>query len=140
MSMRATAISPRGAIRQEIDVNGRHTIVTDEPEHLGGSDTAPAPHELLAAMVASCVSTMMAMYANSRGWDIGDMRVDVDYDNESTPRGLEISVQLPPGLDEDQVARLRRVADTCPVKRALESGFTFEQSFSVGAPPELAVA
>ena len=42
MSFTATARSIDGTLRHEIDVNGRHTITTDEPESLGGTDTAPA--------------------------------------------------------------------------------------------------
>ena len=51
MSFTASARPVNGSLRHEIDVNGRHTIVTDEPEGLGGTDTGPAPHELLPAMV-----------------------------------------------------------------------------------------
>ena len=35
------------------------------------------------------------------------------------------------GLTPDQIKRLRTVAYTCPAKRALEAGFTFEQQFVV---------
>jgi hypothetical protein len=36
----ATARAVDGNLRNEIDVNGRHTLTTDEPESLGGTDTA----------------------------------------------------------------------------------------------------
>ncbi len=45
MSMTATARRVGNSLEHEVDVNGRHTIVTDEPERLGGSDLGPAPHE-----------------------------------------------------------------------------------------------
>jgi putative redox protein len=133
--MTATARPVAGSLRHEVDVNGRHTIRTDEPERLGGTDAAPAPHELLAAMVASCVSTMIAMYASARGWALEGLSVDVAYDPEPTPRHAEVIVHLPPGLREDQVRRLRRVAETCPARRALEAGFTFDEQlvFDAGA-------
>ena len=67
MSYTATAHSINGTLRHEIDVNGRHTITTDEPARLGGTDTAPTPHELLAATLASCVSTMIVLYATTQG-------------------------------------------------------------------------
>ena len=129
MTMTATARSFDGALRHEIDVNGRHTIVTDEPESLGGTDAGPAPHELLAAMLASCVSTMIALYARARDWQLGELRVDVAYDPESMPRDVHVTVHLPEGLSPDQVRRLRRVAETCPARRALEAGFTFDEQF-----------
>ena len=134
MTVTATARPADGALRHEIDVNGRHTITTDEPAKLGGSDTAPAPHELLPAMLASCVSRMITLYARTRDWELQDLRVDVTYDPNSTPRNVELTVHLPDGLTPDQVKRLKRLADTCPVKRALETGFTFEQQIPLDLP------
>ena len=127
MSFTASAHSIDGTLRHEIDVNGRHTITTDEPESLGGTDTAPAPHELLAATLASCVSTMIVLYAQRRDWGLDGVSVDVDYDADVTPRRVELTVHLPDGLTPDQITRLTRVADTCPVRRALEAGFTFDE-------------
>ena len=134
MTMTATARAIDGALRHEIDVNGRHTITTDEPAKLGGSDTAPTPHELLPAMLASCVSTMITLYARTRDWELQDLQVDVTYDPDSTPRNVELTVHLPDGLTPDQVKRLTRVADTCPVKRAFETGFTFEEQIALDLP------
>ncbi len=127
MTFTASARPINGTLQHEIDVNGRHTIFTDEPESLGGADTAPAPHELLAAAVASCVSTMIVLYARRRNWQLGDVRVDVSYDADATPRRAEVTVHLPDDLTPDQTERLRRVADTCPVRRALEAGFAFDE-------------
>jgi putative redox protein len=133
MSFTASAHSIGGTLRHEIDVNGRHTIITDEPESLGGSDTGPAPHELLPATLASCISTMVVLYARRKGWELGDVRVDVDYDYESEPRRFEVEVHLPDGLTDDQLVRLRRVADTCPVRRALEATFEFDERLLTAA-------
>ena len=127
MSMTATARPIDGTLRHEVDVNGRHTIITDEPTRLGGTDAGPAPHELLPAMLAACVSTMIMTYANARGLELGELRVDVVYDPEPTPRHVELVVHVPAGLTPDQAERLRRIVDTCPVKRALEAGFTFDE-------------
>jgi putative redox protein len=135
MSMRASAHLSGGGLRNEIDVNGRHSIVTDEPERLGGTDDGPAPHELLPAAVAACVTTTLAMYARTKNWQLGDVTVDVVYDNEATPRRLEIDVHLPPGLSEMQAQRLERVARTCPIRRSLEAGFAFEERLHDATEP-----
>jgi putative redox protein len=127
MGMTATARRVGNTLKHEVDVNGRHVIVTDEPQRLGGTDQGPAPHELLAAMVASCVATMIAMYAQNRGWDVGDPAVEVDYDAESVPHRVTVDVHLPDDLTPDQRRRLERVAETCPARRALEAGFSFEE-------------
>jgi len=132
MMMTAVARSRDGQLRNEVDVNGRHLIVTDEPERLGGTDAGPAPHELMAAMLASCVSTMVTTYARARDWKLPEIRVEVAYDAESTPRHVDLCVHLPAGLTADQVKRLKRVVDTCPAKRSLEAGFTFDEQLIVG--------
>jgi putative redox protein len=125
--MKATARTAPGGFRTEIDVNGRHVLVTDEPVGLGGGDAGPAPHELLPAAVAACVATMIAMYARTKHWDVAPLQVDVDYDTDATPRRVAIDVHLPETLTDAQLARLRRVAETCPIRRALEAGFWFEE-------------
>ena len=127
MSMTATARTTGGGLRQEVDVNGRHTIVTDEPERIGGTDLGPAPHELLAATLASCIATMIASYAQNRGWDLGETAVEVDYDPDSVPRRFAIDIHLSNDITPEQQRRLQRVAETCPVRRALEAGFIFEE-------------
>ncbi len=126
--MTMTATTERvGKLRHRVDINGRHAIVTDEPLSLGGTDEGPAPHELLPAALASCIATMIALYAERHGWEVGDARVEVEYDPESTPRRVEIEVHLPDSLSAEQVRRLERVANTCPLRRALEAGFEFEE-------------
>ena len=135
MPMTSTARPVEGTLRHEVDVNGRHTIITDEPTRLGGTDAGPAPHELMAAMLAACVSTMIVTYANARGLELGELAVDVVYDPEPTPRHVQLGVHVPEGLTDGQIERLRRIVDTCPVKRALEAGFTFDEELVVDGSP-----
>jgi putative redox protein len=135
MSYTATARPVHGTLRHEIDVNGRHTITTDEPAKLGGTDTAPTPHEMLAATLASCVSTMIMLYGKPREIDLDDLRVDVTYDPDTTPRHVEVSVHLPDHLTDDQIKRITKVAETCPVRRSLEAGFNFEERIVITPSP-----
>jgi putative redox protein len=127
MSLRASARRVGDGLRHEVDVNGRHLIVTDEPAQLGGTDTGPAPHELLPAALAACIATMISMYAQTKHWDVGEVVVDVDYDHQAVPRQFVIEVRLPDSLSSIQIERLRRVANTCPLRRALETGFEFDE-------------
>jgi putative redox protein len=138
MAMTAIAHTIDGGLRHEVEVNGRHTITTDEPERLGGTDLGPAPHELLPAMLASCVSTMIYLYARNRGWELSDVRVEVVYDPEPTPRHAFVRVHLPDGLTDAQIQRLQKVAETCPARRALEAGFRFDEQIVVGDQAPLA--
>jgi hypothetical protein len=76
---------------------------------------------------------MILMYARNRGWEIGETIVDVDYDPECVPRLFTIEIRLSDGLTAEQRQRLERVGRTCPVRRALEGGFAFDERVTVGA-------
>jgi putative redox protein len=127
MSLTATARSTPGALRQEIVIDGRHRLVTDEPEHLGGGDAGPAPHELFPAALAACVSTTLVRYARTKGWDPGQVTVDVVYDHRSTPRTFSVAIEVTGDLDDEQLARLDRVAAACPLRRSIETGIVFAE-------------
>ena len=95
MSMTAIARPTADGLQHDVDVNGRHVLVTDEPLSLGGTDIGPAPHELLAATLASCISTMVALYAKRHDWRLDDLSVEVDYDTDATPPALHYPRQPP---------------------------------------------
>jgi putative redox protein len=131
VSLTAQARRIGSTLKNEIDVNHRHTIITDEPADLGGTDEGPAPHELLAAALAACVATMIELYAVRRDWGLGSVTVDVDYEPEASPRRVETTIELAGDLADEQADRLLRVARTCPLRRALESDFSFEEWLTV---------
>ena len=126
--LRASARSEPGSLRQVVEIDGgRHVLTTDEPEHLGGDDSGPAPHELLPAALASCIATTITMYARARSWEIGSVQVDVDYDHRSTPRRFTVGLHLDPSIPPERVERLIKVAESCPVRRAIEVGIEFDE-------------
>jgi putative redox protein len=134
LGMHATAKLIRGTLRNEVLIRDAFVLETDEPESVGGEDTAPAPHELLGAALASCVTTTIAMYARTKGWELGDVLVEVDYDKDATPRRFRVDVFLHGDYDADQIARLERAAATCPVRRSLEAGFRVEEHVHASVP------
>ena len=134
MSLTATSRSVPGTLRQEIVIDGKHRLITDEPEAVGGEGSAPAPHELFPAALAACVSTTLVMYARTRQWQLGDVQVDVAYDHRSTPRRFEIAIRLDGDLSAEQLARLEKVAAACPVRKAIEIGVVFEERIEQLSP------
>jgi putative redox protein len=123
----ATARSVTGTLQQDVRVSQRFHVRTDEPEHLGGDDSAPSPHELLPAALAACVGTQLLMYARTRAWDLGDLTVDVEYDHRAVPRHFTVSVDFGATLTTDQLERLEKVVRACPVRKALAGGATFAE-------------
>jgi putative redox protein len=126
--MRAVARRVGDGLRHHIDI-GTHKVTSDEPMDVGGSDAGPNPQELLAASLASCSAITLEMYAKRKGWDVGDVVVDVDYEpaQRGSPTRFEISVHLPKELPEDQVERLMQIVAKCPVHRTLEGEVMFEE-------------
>ncbi len=131
MTLTATARSIPGTLRQHVVIDGRHRLVTDEPERLGGDDSGPAPHELFPAALAACVSTTVVMYARTKEWDLGEVTVDVDYDHQATPRTVDIRVTFGADLSDEQLRRLDKVARACPLRRAIEAGFVFHEDHAL---------
>jgi putative redox protein len=127
--MRATSRRVDGRLEQKVEIRG-HELTADEPRDQGGEDSGPSPQELLAASLASCTAITMEMYAQRKGWDVGDIAVDVDY--EPAQRGsftrFKMSVELPKELPEDQREKLMQIAAKCPVHRTLEGEVMFEES------------
>jgi hypothetical protein len=62
-----------------------------------------------------------------KGWVLGELGVDVVYDNKATPRHFDVTIDLPAGLTPVQVHRLMRVAKACPLRRSIEAGMVFEE-------------
>jgi putative redox protein len=109
-----------GGFAHEVEIEGGHAIVVDEPADAGGTDTGPSPGRLLAASLASCTAVTVEMYAERKGWEVGALEVGVDATYEGhTPTDFEVTVRLPAELDDDQRSRLLVVASKCPVHRVL---------------------
>jgi len=101
----------------------QHTLVSDEPKSRGGSDTGPMPEELLALSLASCTAITVEMYADRKGWDVGEIEVTVDYGAHEAGRPrYDVLIKVPGDLSDEQRERLRVIAGKCPVHRTLLDG------------------
>ena len=129
--MKATA-TRTGTYKHVVQVR-QHKLAADEPVDSGGDDSAPSPQELLAASLASCTAITMEMYAQRKGWDIGDVTVDVDYEpaQRGSPTRFRMVVNFPKELPEDQRERLMQIGAKCPVHRVLEGEVMFEETVEV---------
>ena len=127
--MRATARRANGTLQHAVEIRD-HTVTADEPKDEGGTDTGPSPQELLAASLASCTAITIEMYAKRKGWDIGEVEVEVDYEpaQRGSPTKFKMIMRLPKELPEEQRERLEQIAAKCPVHRTLEGEVMFEES------------
>jgi putative redox protein len=117
--MRVQARRTQG-LAHEVEVEGGHTLVVDEPAAAGGTDSGPRPTQLLAASLAGCTAITVEMYADRKGWDVGALEVDVDVVYEGpVPSAFTVALKLPPELTDDQRRRLLTIAAKCPVHEVL---------------------
>ncbi|RMH19941.1 MAG: alpha/beta fold hydrolase [Acidobacteria bacterium] len=121
--------------RQQIEA-GRHRLIADEPESVGGGDAGPTPYDLLLAGLGACTSMTLRMYADRKGWPLEGVDVALrhrkihakDCADCTSEDGLideiERDLVLAGPLDQAQRKRLAEIADRCPVHRTLTTETT----------------
>jgi putative redox protein len=134
--MKATARrSNTAGLAHRIDI-GRHQLVADEPRDKGGDDEGPCPQQLLAASLASCTAITMEMYAQRKGWDVGQVEVECEYTpaERGSPTKFKLALRFPSSLDPERAERLAVIASKCPVHRTLDGEVMFEQHVELVEP------
>ena len=98
------------------------TLQTDAPKDIGGEASAFSPTDLVAAALAACVLTTVAMYAERHELDLTGMTAHVGKEMTSAPRRighLPLMVHLPASIAPEMRPTLERVAYGCPVHASL---------------------
>lgn len=108
--------------------SGTNTIIADEPKDIGGNDLGLAPKELLASALAACTAITLRMYADRKGWNLTDAKIDVtfNWDEEKSKSVINRKIALFGTLDDTQRERLLKVANGCPVHKILSNPIEIE--------------
>lgn len=112
----------RAGFTHEVEIEGGHRMVIDEPEEAGGADEGPSPTRTLGAALAACTAITCEMYAERKGWELGrvEVEVEIDYDEaRGSATGFEVVLRVPEELDDEQRERLLVIAGKCPVHRMI---------------------
>lgn len=97
----------------------KHVFYADEPEAMQGGDTGVTPYELLTSALAACTAITLKMYAERKGWDTGEIRVDISLDTEKGDSNFLRKLYFEKELPTEQRERLQMVANACPVHKVL---------------------
>lgn len=105
---------------------GANTIIADEPENKGGGNTGMMPYELLLSSLAACTIITIRMYAERKGWNPGEIGVDVQLETEKGDTKIIRHVSFSAALETEQRERLLAVANACPVHKLLTGKIAVE--------------
>lgn len=89
----------------------------------GGSGTIPNPHDLLDAALASCTTLTLQLYTKRKQIPLEAVSVDVSHQEAGGVYRIKRVLHFTGNLSEAQTADLLRVANVCPIHKALHGQF-----------------
>jgi putative redox protein len=92
----------------------------------GGAGTDPTPHELLDAALAACTTLTIQLYAKRKQYPLGEVQVRIERDETAETYRMRRHVRVSGALTEQQRTDLLRVANACPIHKALGKKFEIE--------------
>ena len=119
-----------GSLTQDIYA-GVHRLIADEPASVGGANLGGTPYDLLLAALGACTSMTLRMYANRKGLEIDDIKVQLLHsrihaddcetceDQKASVDRIERIITINGNLTQAQRDRMLQIADMCPVHRTL---------------------
>ncbi len=125
-------------------IAGRHGLLADEGEEVGGDDFGPSPYQYLSTALSACTVMTMQMYARRKGWSLREVRVHVDHGKRyvddckncdkptSKVDHFDRIIEIEGDLDETQINRLLEIADRCPVHRTLHNEVRINTEYRPG--------
>lgn len=106
-----------------------HTIISDANSADGGGSEAPSPKDLFLSSVAGCKLMTMKMYVDRKGWEVDAINIEMEFDTSSKEDFvIKQAIHIASSLDEDQVKRIKNIAELCPVAKYIKQGVTFKTS------------
>lgn len=127
--VRVSEADPDGFM-QDVNDGPYHHVIADEPEGYGGTNRGMSPYGFLSAALGACTSMTIRMYARRKGWDLDHVQVDVSHDkvhaqdagsaSDEKVDTFQRRIRLEGTLTAAQRAKLREIADKCPVHKTLE--------------------
>ena len=131
MEYRAARVapSPGGKYTQTVSI-GPHTLTADETTAHGGTDAGPEPHEWLLAGLGACTAMTLQMYAARKGWKLSKIEVTVTGEHAEGAFVMHRELALEGELDDDKRARLKEIAEKCPVHKTLTGTVRIETTLA----------
>lgn len=109
------------------------TLITDAPVDNQGKGESFSPTDLVATGLASCMATIMGIVAKKHQIDLKGMEIEVEkIMSKEGPRRIDtlnVCVEFPTKLKEEQEKLLREAALTCAVALSIHPDIRFKAEF-----------
>ena len=115
-----------------------HHLLADEPESVGGKNLGPTPYDLLMASLGTCTAMTLKMYADRKGWRLGEINVYLNHEKVHRKDGdlLETGggkiskfsrlLEIQGNITEEISEKLLEIANKCPVHKTLHEPIEVE--------------
>jgi ribosomal protein S12 methylthiotransferase accessory factor len=110
--------------KQVIAHVGEHSIITDQPIHVGGDNIGPSPFSLFLASIGTCAGIYVKSFCDQRGIPTEGITITQKHSfNPSTQMidSINLSINVPKSFPEKYYDALIKVADQCAVKKHLQN-------------------
>lgn len=100
------------------------THKTDQPEHGGGDNSAPAPFDLFLASLGTCAGVYVLGFCQNRGIDSEGIEIIQSLEKDRTTRmitKINLEIKLPQSFPEKYKKAVIQSANLCAVKKHLEN-------------------
>lgn len=114
---------------------GHFALDTDEPTKLGGQGAGPAPFDYYLASLAACTAITLRMYAQHKGWELGQFRAELELVRDEDDRlHVRRTLHSDQPLSDDQWQRLLEIVANTPVTKAMREGVEITSARGDTAP------
>ncbi len=119
-------VTYQGSLRNmAFHLNSGNSLITDAPLDNHGRGESFSPTDLLCTSLAACMITIMAIAAQGRNVELGEIKADIVKGMLSDPRRVgEIQIHLriqDKNFTENDKRILEHAALNCPVAKSLSS-------------------
>ncbi|QXP68401.1 OsmC family protein [Polaribacter sp. AHE13PA] len=97
-----------------------HFLTMDQSVASRGDDSGATPVEFLLTAIGGCVSMTLRTYAERRGWDLGEITVNVTQLKDEKGSYLTEKISFEKEITEEQRKKLLVFAGKCPVAKMIK--------------------